>query len=59
MGRRRFHIATLGAAKRRQKLPRQSALAHSAAPVRRQPREDSEGPLWRGAGLPLGRLGHR
>eukprot|EP00969_Alexandrium_andersonii_P015826 692541-Alexandrium_andersonii.AAC.1 len=32
---------------------------HSTAPVGRRSREGSERPLWRGAGLPLGRFGHR
>eukprot|EP00969_Alexandrium_andersonii_P369113 15474397-Alexandrium_andersonii.AAC.1 len=41
------------------KLLRKSIFAHSVAAVGRRPREGSEGPLWRGACLPLGRLGHR
>eukprot|EP00969_Alexandrium_andersonii_P248844 10997309-Alexandrium_andersonii.AAC.1 len=45
--------ATLGAAKRRPKLPCQSALAHSTAPVERLG-EGSEGPLWKGLGVPPG-----
>eukprot|EP00969_Alexandrium_andersonii_P353445 15439914-Alexandrium_andersonii.AAC.1 len=57
-GRRCLHAATLGAAKRHRKLPCQSALAHSTAPVGRRLREGSEGPLLREAGLPPGRLGH-
>eukprot|EP00969_Alexandrium_andersonii_P234622 10358431-Alexandrium_andersonii.AAC.1 len=52
-------MATWGAAKRHPKLPCQRTLAHSTAPGWRRPREGSEGPPWRGAGLPLGRLGHR
>eukprot|EP00969_Alexandrium_andersonii_P348051 15389657-Alexandrium_andersonii.AAC.1 len=37
----------------------ESIFAHSAAPAGRCPREGSEGPLWRGARLPPGRLGPR
>eukprot|EP00969_Alexandrium_andersonii_P204834 9052322-Alexandrium_andersonii.AAC.1 len=33
--------------------------APSTAPVERRLGEGSEGPLWTGLGLPLGRLGHR
>eukprot|EP00969_Alexandrium_andersonii_P355880 15445396-Alexandrium_andersonii.AAC.1 len=36
----------------------ESIFAPSTAPVGRRPPEGSEGPLWRGVGLPLGRLGH-
>eukprot|EP00969_Alexandrium_andersonii_P272876 12061628-Alexandrium_andersonii.AAC.1 len=52
-------MATSGAASRRPKLPCQSALAHSAAPIWGRPGEGSEGPLWSGVGLLLGRFGHR
>eukprot|EP00969_Alexandrium_andersonii_P228250 10080394-Alexandrium_andersonii.AAC.1 len=51
-GRRYAHVGVWGAAKRRPKLPCQSALAQ------RRPREGSEGPLWRVSGLPLGQLCH-
>eukprot|EP00969_Alexandrium_andersonii_P039250 1720222-Alexandrium_andersonii.AAC.1 len=37
----------------------ESIFAHSTAPVGRRPREGSERPLWRGVGLPPGRLRHR
>eukprot|EP00969_Alexandrium_andersonii_P088712 3914250-Alexandrium_andersonii.AAC.1 len=46
--------ATRGAASRRPMLPCESIIAHGTEPLDRWPREASEGPLWRGAGLPLG-----
>eukprot|EP00969_Alexandrium_andersonii_P139127 6152765-Alexandrium_andersonii.AAC.1 len=51
-------MVTWGSAKLRLKLPCQSALVHSTAPLGRRPREGSEGPLRRGVVLPPGRLGH-
>eukprot|EP00969_Alexandrium_andersonii_P315368 13932941-Alexandrium_andersonii.AAC.1 len=37
-----FYLATWGAAKRRPRLHCQSALAHSEAPIGRQPRDGPE-----------------
>eukprot|EP00969_Alexandrium_andersonii_P362505 15459871-Alexandrium_andersonii.AAC.1 len=52
----RMHVRTRSLALAR---ARARALAHSIAPVGRRALEGSEGPLWKGAGLPAGHLGQR
>eukprot|EP00969_Alexandrium_andersonii_P252046 11139924-Alexandrium_andersonii.AAC.1 len=59
MGRERSDKATLDAASRRPMLLCDSNFALSTASVRRQPREGSEGPVWRGVVPHMGRLGDR
>eukprot|EP00969_Alexandrium_andersonii_P320570 14163538-Alexandrium_andersonii.AAC.1 len=50
-------MATLGAAERR--AAPKVALPKRSRPKYAAPREGSEAPPWRGAGLRLGRLGQR